>query len=75
MLGGSLEGYQQGDEEPPCPEKRTANVVVGAKPQRQRMRIPLRNQGFFITLLGPKGNDISGQHVVHIGAAIGLWLG
>ena len=42
--------HYQGDEEAPCPEKRTAYVVVGAKPQPPHMRIPLGNQGFFITL-------------------------
>ena len=43
-------GVQQGDEEAPCPQKRAVQVVVWAKPQPPPVRIPLRNQGFFITL-------------------------
>ena len=35
----------QGDEEAPCPEKRIAHGMVGAKPQPSHLRIPLRNQG------------------------------
>jgi len=42
---------QQGDVTAPCPEKRTVYVAVGVKPQPPHIRIPLRSQGFFITLV------------------------
>jgi len=43
----------QGDEKAPRPEKRTA-TVGGALPQPPQLRIPLRDQGLFITLLAPQ---------------------
>jgi hypothetical protein len=45
-------GPQQGDERPPWPEKRTANVVGGGgAPQPPHLRIPSRKPGFLLTLL------------------------
>jgi hypothetical protein len=43
--GTSVGCLQQGDEEAPCPEKRTAYEVVGAEPQPPHVRIPLKEPG------------------------------